>query len=111
MITLGEVEPGRRPGHRIEVEGYQWQWTFNYENGASRPRRVGQTPPALAVPVGDRFRLILESLDVNHLVRAPLPHQGPHRPPTRGQRADFTVTEPGTYSGQCAEFCGLGTPT
>jgi heme/copper-type cytochrome/quinol oxidase subunit 2 len=64
----------------------------------------------MALPVGEPIRLILVSKDVIHsfyvpafLVKrdvVPLPEgKAPNE-------LEFTVSEAGTYSGQCAEFCG-----
>ena len=36
MLTLGDVKhAASRRATTIEVTGFQWQWTFRYENGAS----------------------------------------------------------------------------
>ena len=112
MITLGEVEARTDdPGATIEVEGFQWQWTFNYEEGAVVHGAPGE-PPVMAVPVNEPVRLILKSLDVNHswyvpqfLIKRDLIDFGHARAPNE---LEFTVTEEGTYAGQCAEFCGTG---
>jgi heme/copper-type cytochrome/quinol oxidase subunit 2 len=110
MITLGAVE-GRseEPGASIEVEGFQWQWTFRYEEGLVVTGSAAE-PPVLAVPVGEPVHLTLSSLDVNHafyvpsfLIKRDLIDFGDGGPPNE---LEFTVTEAGTYSGQCAEFCG-----
>jgi cytochrome c oxidase subunit 2 len=111
MITLGTVE-GREssPGETIEVEGFQWQWVFRYENGAV-VRGSAEEIPELAVPVGEQVRLVLTSLDVNHafyvpdfLLKRDVIDFGQDREPNEIR---FTVTDVGTYSGHCAEFCGL----
>ena len=110
MITLGEVEAStEEPGVTIEVEGFQWQWTFRYPDGGEVTGTIGE-PPALAVPVGERVELVLTTLDVNHsfyvpefLIKRDLIDFGANRPPNR---LSFVVTEEGTYAGQCAEFCG-----
>ncbi len=110
MITLGEVEArSENPGVTIEVEGFQWQWTFRYPDGGSVTGAIGD-PPTLAVPVGEPVRLVLSSIDVNHsfyvpqfLIKRDLINFGGNRP---DNEIEFTVTEPGTYAGQCAEFCG-----
>jgi cytochrome c oxidase subunit II len=112
MITLGEVEArADEPGATIEVDGFQWQWTFNYEEGATVTGRPDQ-PPVMVVPVNEPVRLILKSLDVNHsfyvpefLIKRDLIDYGDARAPNE---LEFTVTEEGTYAGQCAEFCGTG---
>ena len=111
MITLGVVEARdqEQEATTIEVEGFQWQWTFRYENGASHTGSLG-SPAVLAVPVGEPVRLILKSLDVNHAIYVPdfllkrdVIDFGEARAPNE---LTFTVTEEGTYAGQCAEFCG-----
>ena len=110
MITLGAVEArSDAPGATIEVEGFQWQWTFRYEEGVERTGSAAE-PPVLAVPVGEPVRLVLSSIDVNHsfyvpqfLIKRDLIDVGEGGPPNE---LEFTVTEAGTYSGQCAEFCG-----
>ena len=111
MITLGVVEAHdeEEGATTVEVEGFQWQWTFRYENGASQTGSIG-SPAVLAVPVGEPVRLILKSLDVNHAIFVPdfllkrdVIDFGDAREPNE---LTFTVTEEGTYAGQCAEFCG-----
>jgi cytochrome c oxidase subunit 2 len=112
MITLGEVEArSDDPGVTVQVDGFQWQWTFHYQDGPSVTGTAGE-PATLALPVGERIRLILNSLDVNHafyvpqfLVKRDLIDQGAN---VRDNEIEFTITEPGTYAGQCAEFCGTG---
>ena len=111
MITLGVVE-GRedQEATTIEVDAFSWQWTFRYDNGVEVDGTAAE-PPTLAVPVGEPVRLILNSLDVNHaffvpdfLLKRDVIDFGEAREPNE---LTFTVTEEGTYAGQCAEFCGL----
>ena len=110
MVTLGEVEArSDDPGVTIQVDGFQWNWTFRYEDGPVVQASAGE-PPVLAVPVGEPVRLVLNSLDVNHafyvpqfLIKRDLINLGENG---RDNELEFTVTEAGTYAGQCAEFCG-----
>ena len=111
FITLGKVEAAisEEEAVRVEVEGFQWQWTFRYDNGAVVQGSSGN-PPTLALPVGEPVRLDLISLDVNHafyvpefLIKRDLIDFGEAREPNV---LTFTITEEGTYAGQCAEFCG-----
>jgi cytochrome c oxidase subunit 2 len=112
MITLGSVEArSDAPGATIEVDGFQWQWTFRYEEGAVVNGSAAE-PPVMAVPVGEPVRLILKTADVNHsfyvpqfLIKRDLIDLGDGSAPNE---LEFTITEEGTYSGQCAEFCGTG---
>ena len=111
MLTLGEVEASSNvdDATTVEVTGFQWQWTFRYENGAEMTGTPGE-PAVLALPVNEPVRLVLYSLDVNHafyvpdfLIKRDVIDFGDARPPNE---LTFTITEAGTYAGQCAEFCG-----
>jgi cytochrome c oxidase subunit 2 len=116
-FTLNSISAhSDHPGVTIEVNGFQWQWTFHYLDGDTDPTNdVSITgspanPPQMVLPVGEPIRLILISKDVIHsfyvpafLVKRdviPLPEG---RSPNE---LEFTVSEAGTYAGQCAEFCG-----
>ena len=111
MVTLGEVEArAEEPGVTIQVDGFQWQWQFTYPEGATITGTTGE-PPVLAVPVDEPVRLILNSRDVNHafyvpefLIKRDLIR---YADDAKANEIEFTVTEAGTYAGQCAEFCGL----
>lgn len=110
VITLGQMEGGsEEPGVTIEVDGFQWQWTFSYPEGGNVTGAIGN-PPTLVVPVNEPVRLVLTSLDVNHafyvpqfLIKRDLIPVGENGTPNE---LEFTITEEGTYAGQCAEFCG-----
>ena len=112
VITLDAMEGGGSEGAEpvtIEVDGFQWQWTFSYPEGGSTTGTIG-SPPTLVVPVNEPVRLILNSLDVNHafyvpqfLIKRDLIPVGENGEPNE---LEFTITEEGTYAGQCAEFCG-----
>jgi cytochrome c oxidase subunit 2 len=122
-LTLNSISAhSDHPGVTIEVDGFQWQWTFHYLDGDADPTNdvsvsaaVGPggelIPPQMVLPVGEEVRLILVSKDVIHsfyvpafLVKRDLIPVGEGRSPNE---LSFTVTEAGTYAGQCAEFCGL----
>jgi cytochrome c oxidase subunit 2 len=116
-ITLGQVEARvDQPGQVIEVTGFQWQWQFHYldddGNDENDHTVVGSpaSPPAMVVPVGEPIRLELTSADVVHSFYVPhfLIKRDMFPPGTSGadNQLEFTVSEPGTYTGQCAEFCG-----
>ncbi len=116
-LTLNSISAhSDHPGVTIEVDGFQWQWTFHYLDGDADPTNdvsvtgTPANPPQMALPVGEEVRLILVSKDVIHsfyvpafLVKRDLIPVGPGRAPNE---LTFTVSEAGTYAGQCAEFCG-----
>ena len=111
MVTLGAVEArSEEPGVTIEVEGFQWQWIFRYEDEGVTVTGSAAEPPVMAVPVGEPVRVVLSSIDVNHsfyvpqfLIKRDLINLGENG---RDNELEFTITEAGTYAGQCAEFCG-----
>jgi cytochrome c oxidase subunit 2 len=111
LAALGAVEArSEEPGVTIQVEGFQWQWAFVYEEGVTITGTTAE-PPILAIPVGEPVRLILSSRDVVHaffvpefLIKRDLIR---YADDAQDNELEFTVTEAGTYAGQCAEFCGL----
>lgn len=116
-ITLGQVEARvENPGVTIEVTGFQWQWQFHYldddDNQENDHTVVGSpaSPPVMVVPVGEPIRLELTSSDVVHSFYVPhfLIKRDMFPPGSEGagNELEFTIDEPGTYTGQCAEFCG-----
>lgn len=110
MFTLARVEArSENPGVRIAVEGFQWQWTFRYEDGPVVTGSAAE-PPVLAVPTDEAVRLDLRTLDVNHAFYVPQFLIKRDLINVAGDllqnELEFTISEPGTYAGQCAEFCG-----
>jgi cytochrome c oxidase subunit 2 len=119
VMTLQTVEAQSDPadgGVDIEVRGFQWQWQFIYADGDDDPDNdyaiTGNpaSPPVMVVPVNEPIRLRLVSNDVIHAFFVPqflikrdlIPFPEGEDPNTM----EFTVSEVGTYGGQCAEFCG-----
>jgi cytochrome c oxidase subunit 2 len=109
MFTLGDISARSDDPVRIEVEGQQFSWTFRYANGYAVSGNP-LAPPVLVVPAGMPVRLSLVSRDVIHsffvpafLVKTDVVPFGQNQTPNE---LEFTVTTPGTYRGQCAEYCG-----
>jgi cytochrome c oxidase subunit II len=110
MVSLAEVEArADHPGVVVQVDGFQWNWTFRYQDGPVVDSEGGE-PAVLTVPVGEPVHLVLNSLDVNHafyvpqfLIKRDLINLGENG---RDNELEFTITDAGTYAGQCAEFCG-----
>ena len=116
-LTLNSIEArSASPGVSIEVDGFQWQWTFHYldkDNDATNDISITgspASPPVMVVPVGEPIHLVLRSNDVIHaffvphfLVKRDLIPVSEGRAPNT---LEFTISEVGTFAGQCAEFCG-----
>lgn len=104
------------PAVTIEVNAFQWQWQFHYldnDNDPSNDYTVTGTaanPPVMGLPTGQPIKLILHSQDVIHSFYVPhflikrdvIPFPAGEQDNT----LEFTITDAGTYAGQCAEFCG-----
>ena len=117
ISTLGTVQATTdKPAVVVEVDGFQWQWTFRYRDDDNNPDNdysvtgSAAQPPVMGLPVGVPIRLLLHSQDVIHSFY--VPHfliKKDLIPEPEGQaenQLEFTITEAGTYAGQCAEFCG-----
>src|SRR6266536_2920003 len=88
--TLGYVEHrDKNPDLTINVDAFQWEWTFNYvSEGLVESGKTLVKPAVMEVPVNQTIHIHLQSRDVMN-------------------DFDFTPTKLGTYPAQCAEFCGL----
>lgn len=88
----------------IRLTGHQWWWEATYDDPTAS--NIFSTANELHIPVGRPVLLTLEASDVIHSVWLPdlagKKDLIPGRTATLALRAD----QPGTYRGQCAEFCG-----
>jgi len=83
----------------ITVEGHQFYWQFDYPNGA---RSIAD----LHAPVDKVVYLTIVSPDVNHSWWVPQLGGKTDAIPGRTNHTWFKADRAGTYTGQCAEFCG-----
>jgi cytochrome c oxidase subunit 2 len=88
----------------IELTGHQWWWEARYrpENGLPGFTLANE----LHVPVGRPVIVSLVAADVIHTFWAPNLHGKKDMIPGRDASVEFRADYPGTYRGQCAEFCG-----
>jgi cytochrome c oxidase subunit II len=84
----------------ITVEGHQYYWQFDYPNHA---RSIG----TLHVPVGAVVDLKVVSPDVIHSWWIPALGGKIQAIPGRVNHTWFRADAAGTYTGQCAELCGV----
>jgi cytochrome c oxidase subunit II len=81
--------------------GHQWWFEFQY------PDQGVTTATDLHVPVGTTVHVALQANDVIHSFWVPRLMGKKDMVPGRENHLWFTPHTPGTYLGQCAEFCGL----
>ena len=96
-----------QPDVVIDVIGFQWQWQFDYPAEGLSFVGSGRTGPVMALPVNERVRIRLQARDVIHAFYVPQFLYKRDAIPGRVNEFEVVVNEPGTYGGQCAEFCGL----
>ncbi len=99
--TILDTE-GLHPAGALEVSviGHQWWWEYRY------PEYGVVTANELHVPVRRPVVLSLTSVDVIHSFWIPSLAAKRDVIAGRTNHITFTAESVGTYSGQCAEFCG-----
>jgi cytochrome c oxidase subunit II len=85
----------------VEVTGHQFWWEVRY------PGQDVVTANEIHVPVGETVRVELTSADVIHSVWVPELSGKVDLVPGTTNVMTLNATEPGTYWGQCAEYCGV----
>lgn len=109
LITLSEEAEAlsETPDVVVDVIGFQWQWTFEYPDEGLSLTGVGHEGPVMGLPVNERVRVRLHAQDVIHSFYVPQFLYKKDAIPGRVNEFDVIVEQPGVYTGQCAEFCGL----
>jgi cytochrome c oxidase subunit 2 len=87
----------------IDVDGMQYVWRFAYP---SIDDKKVYSYTDMYVPVGMTITLDIRSNDVAHSWWIPALSGKMDALPGYTNKAWFKVTEPGVWSGQCAELCG-----
>lgn len=102
---------------QVKVVGQKYWWAYEYPQVSEEfPNQAGfgldgekpiVTANELHVPAGRRVLLTLTSTDVIHSFWAPRLNGKRDVVPGRTHTWMIEADEPGVYSGQCAEFCGV----
>jgi cytochrome c oxidase subunit 2 len=98
------VHDGVHRTAEIRVVGHRWWWEMRYLGDS--PDLSFATANELHIPVGQPVELELQSVDVIHSFWVPALHGKVDLIPGSKNRLRLQADEPGTYEGQCAEFCG-----
>jgi len=93
--------PPTADAFEVTVVGHQWWWEFKY------PSLGVVTANELRIPIGEPIDLTLESNDVIHSFWVPKLAGKTDVIPNNRNKMWFQADIPGTYFGQCAEFCGI----
>jgi cytochrome c oxidase subunit 2 len=99
------ADHGPQPELVIQITGRRWWWQIRYQDLTAS--HIVETANELHLPVGRPIRLELTSADVIHSFWVPRLHGKRDLIPGTVATSVIQADEPGTYLGQCAEFCGL----
>ena len=106
--TLGKVDAiAATSPVTVNVTAFRWQWRFDYAGTDVSVIGGPETPAEMVVPVGEPVHIVLTAADVDHSFYVPAFLFKRDAIPGRPNQFDLTITDPGSYSGQCAEFCGV----
>ncbi|MHB8731376.1 MAG: cytochrome c oxidase subunit II [bacterium] len=104
-VRIERTDP--RPAATVRVTGFDWSWRFEYAGGGPTVTGTPDHPPVLVVPAGRPVHITITSADVDHAFFVPGFLFKRDAMPGLVSSFDLVVTRPGTYRGECAEFCGL----
>lgn len=106
FYVLGAVAgPPNRQELTISVAGHQWWWEVTYDNPDKS--RVFTTANEIHIPTGQPIRIKLASDDVIHSFWVPQLSGKTDTIPGQENETWLEADTPGTYRGQCTEYCGL----
>jgi cytochrome c oxidase subunit II len=107
LAALGQVDARAASRVTVDVTAFRWQWRFDYEGTAVSVVGGPNQPAEMVVPVGEPIHIVLTSVDVDHAFFVPQFLFKRDAIPGHPTEFDVTITDEATYSGQCAEFCGV----
>jgi cytochrome c oxidase subunit II len=84
----------------LEVTGHQWWWDVKY------PSLGVETANEIHIPVGKKILVKVTSYDVIHSFWVPRLAGKQDLEPGKVNHLTIEADAPGTYLGQCAEYCG-----
>lgn len=104
VLTRSLSDDANASSLRVQITGEMWWWRVDYldSNGQKTLRDANE----LHIPVGKTIALELVSADVIHSFWIPQLGGKKDMIPGRRNILYLSADKPGTYAGQCAEFCG-----
>lgn len=123
--TVLAMKDTSSPDMTVKITGYQWKWEYDYlQDGihffsnlatpqdqinnkiAKNANYLLEVDEPMVVPTGKKIRVLITANDVIHAWWVPAFGVKQDAIPGFIRDAWFTVENPGTYRGQCAELCG-----
>jgi cytochrome c oxidase subunit 2 len=106
FATLAAVSiPPKNTKLKIHVTSHQWWWEIRYDD--NDVSRIFTTANEIHIPTGEPVKIELTSVDVLHSFWVPQLTGKTDLIPGQQNVTWLEADKPGTYRGQCAEYCGL----
>jgi cytochrome c oxidase subunit II len=106
IATLFDLADEPEDALQVTVIGQQWWWEFQYDVDGDGQHDV-RTANEMVIPAGEPVNLVITSRDVIHSFWIPALNGKRDAVPGREHPLTIQADEPGSYWGQCTEFCGL----
>lgn len=104
----GDHHAGHSPSQMMKpdilVVGHQWWWEIHYLN--DDPSQIVITANELHIPTDRPVNIEVETRDVMHSFWIPALHGKVDLIPGHPNYIRLEASQPGSYEGECAEFCG-----
>jgi cytochrome c oxidase subunit 2 len=108
VVVLDSIQArSAQPAVEIRVDGFRWGWSFTYARESVIVTGSGLPGPEAVVPAGEPLLFTISGSDVVHSFYVPSFLAKYDAIPGRDQQFEVTIEQPGSYGGQCAEFCGV----
>src|SRR5690606_31953776 len=104
VISMRTIHAEPQAQMEIDVIGNQWWWEVQYQR--EMPDESFTTANEIRIPAGVPVRLRLHSDDVIHSFWVPNLAGKMDLMPGHVNQLVIQADQPGTFRGQCAEFCG-----
>jgi cytochrome c oxidase subunit II len=101
VIRSSAAPSPRSTSLTVRVVGHQWWWEIRY------PGTPAVTADELHIPTGTRVDVLGTTADVIHSIWLPELNRKVDVIPGRVNRLLLDTDRPGTYQGECSEYCGL----
>lgn len=101
---LSQMQMAQAMKPEIRITGHQWWWTIEYLN--DDPSKEFTTANELHLPAGRPVNIEVETSDVMHSFWIPALHGKVDLIPGQANYIRLLASQTGTYTGQCAEYCG-----
>jgi cytochrome c oxidase subunit II len=106
VITVFSINKVPKGAMQITVTGHRWWWQYDYPDASNPSKIMFSTANEMHIPAGKKVEINLTSVDVIHNFWPPELAGKVYAIPGRTNHLVVEADQPGTYYGQCAEYCG-----